>query len=165
MDEAYWPGEEPRVENGLPFLTRNIPSNYLLWAAMTDPAQKTYRFPKEERLHSKKKIEELFKNGSSLRIYPFTIKYLLESQVGNNRILVSVPKKFHKKAVVRNRIKRRVKEAYRLNKHLLTENDAKGFLIAFLYLSDKVLDYKDIETKLITILKRLSKTRTEEKDT
>src|SRR4051812_43206035 len=77
------------------------------------------KFPKEERLSSKKLIEELFSKGSSYYLYPFRLlvkdEKLPEGQLFP-QVLISVPKKKFKKAVDRNRLRRQIKEAYRLNK-------------------------------------------------
>ena len=76
---------------------------------------------KPERLNRKKIIERMFAGGSrSFSLFPLRVVYLpvpdLEAQAA---ILVSVSKRRFKRAVKRNRVKRQIREAYRLNKHLL----------------------------------------------
>jgi ribonuclease P protein component len=119
----------------------------------------SYKFPKSERLSSKKLIDSLFANGKSIFLYPYRIKYLPASQleVHSNQFLISVPKKLFKRAVDRNLIKRRVKEAYRLHKSTyLNPYQPKEFLvIAYIYVAKEILDYDLIESKLIESLKRL----------
>ncbi|MCU0449958.1 MAG: ribonuclease P protein component [Bernardetiaceae bacterium] len=79
-----------------------------------------HSFCRHERLKSDKIIQELFKKGSSVFLYPFKIYYLpiAPQPVGFfwPKVLVSVSKRQFKRAVDRNRIKRLVREAYRLHK-------------------------------------------------
>lgn len=121
---------------------------------MTEPGQ-TYRFPKREKLVSKKDIEELFKNGSSFYLRPLLMKYHpVESDV--NKMLFSVSKRNFKRAVDRNLIKRRMREAYRLNKHLLVSEQGTFYHIGFVYVDKSILPYDQIEHKLKKLIKRLN---------
>ncbi|MFT4757081.1 MAG: ribonuclease P protein component [Cyclobacteriaceae bacterium] len=117
-----------------------------------------FNFPKNERLSSKKLIDNIFLNGKSLFSYPFSIKYLFYTDQEYNQVLISVSKKKFKRAVDRNLIKRRIKEAYRLNKStFLKRNKEKGYLlIAYIYIAKEIHDYSFIESKLIETLKRLN---------
>ena len=74
-------------------------------------------------------------------------------------MLVSIPKKNFKKAVTRNLIKRRVKEAYRLNKYLLADvaNTFPKLQIGYIYTAKEILPYQLIEAKLKKTLYRLIK--------
>lgn len=103
-------------------------------AAPNQPLQDkiSYSFPKEERLRSKKLIAELFGKGSSFNLYPLRFVYLKHPQpeATTPQILVSVSKKYFKKAVDRNRIKRLMREAYRQNKAKLKLEE--GYLIKVL---------------------------------
>ena len=112
-------------------------------------------FHKEERLKSKKSIEELFKKGSSFYLTPFRVKYITVANDAS-KVLIAVPKKLHKKAVARNLIKRRIREAYRLNKSIVSDVSS-NFNIALLYQSKDILTFQEIEKKLITLLHRLAK--------
>ncbi|WP_200975751.1 ribonuclease P protein component [Echinicola sp. 20G] len=119
-----------------------------------------YRLPKNERLHSKKLIKELFDKGSSFFLYPFKVLYLsLEDDSETNQVLFSVSKRKIKKAVGRNYIKRRMREAYRLNKSLLLDGENKKKLIAFVYVSSERESFQAIEPKMKKILKRLAAPR------
>ncbi|WP_186756149.1 ribonuclease P protein component [Echinicola salinicaeni] len=116
-----------------------------------------YRLPKNERLHSKKLIKELFDKGSSFFLYPFKVIYLpLDQAEETNQVLFSVSKRKVKKAVDRNYIKRRVKEAYRLNKSILLDGETEKKLIAFVYVSSKLETFQAIQPKVIKILNRLA---------
>jgi len=85
----------------------------------------SYSFSREERLRSKKLIAELFSKGSSFNLYPLRFVYLKHPQPETTapQILVSVSKKYFKKAVDRNRLKRQMREAYRQNRHKLLVNN------------------------------------------
>ncbi|WP_109831375.1 ribonuclease P protein component [Reichenbachiella versicolor] len=120
----------------------------------------SYSFPKKERISSKKLIDALFNKGASFHIYPFMIKYLPNSEVDAvcHQVLVSVSKKRFKRAVDRNRVKRLVKEAYRLNKphHLQKAKSGNYWLIAYIYVGKKIHSYQMIEKKLIESFHRLA---------
>tara|TARA_R110000850_G_scaffold99019_1_gene205284 strand:+ start:448 stop:834 length:387 start_codon:yes stop_codon:yes gene_type:complete len=124
----------------------------------------TYNFPKEERLHSKKLIQELFEKGSSFYLYPFKVMclpYEVEpTEKPVNQFLVSVAKRKFKKAVDRNLIKRRIKEAYRLNKNLLLkiENQpTSSLLIGLIYTGKEIHDSKMLDFRMKKVLSQLLK--------
>ena len=118
-------------------------------------------FKKEERLKSSQAIDELFSNGSSFFLHPFKVIYSFNhtSQAFPARLGISVPKKKFKFAHDRNRLKRLVREAYRLNK----ENLFYKFLkeksifcnIMYVYLGNEIIPFSEIEKKLILTFKRL----------
>ena len=114
------------------------------------------RLRKSERLSSIKQIQALFTDGKSFNNPPFAIRYLELAEAGqnNHQILVSVSKRNFKRAVDRNRLKRQIREAYRLNKHLLADI-SKKYAIAYIYTFKKMIEYKDLENKLIESLSRL----------
>lgn len=117
-----------------------------------------FKFPARERLKSKKLIDELFSKGESFFLYPFSVKRLTRPAPGSSQFLVSVSKKKFKRAVDRNLIKRRVKEAFRLNKGKFFSQGEENpyFLIAYIYIAKEIHDYRFIESKLIESLKRLN---------
>lgn len=106
---------------------------------------------KQERLHENKRIDGLFASGSSFIAYPLRIVYLRkdrEEAVPDVTILVSVSKRKFKRAVKRNRMKRLIREAYRLNKqpfYDICEKYNVALDIAFLYLKDELSDFAEIE--------------------
>ncbi len=119
-----------------------------------------YSFPKSHRLCSHIVISDLFLNGQSFVSYPFRVVYLetpFDEDV-NSKILISVSKKKFKRAVWRNLIKRRSKEAYRLNRKefstFLNENN-KQIAFALVYLPKEIVDYKTIEKGMVKTLNRL----------
>ena len=118
--------------------------------------QLNYSFPKKERLSGKKKIEELFKRGSSFYLDAFYVRhYPCTDDLDYHQVLISVSKRNFKRAVDRNLIKRRVREAYRQNKHHIS--GIIPLYIGFVYLSKKILTFHEIQDQLIKCLKRLEK--------
>ncbi|WP_071887771.1 ribonuclease P protein component [Rufibacter sp. DG15C] len=120
----------------------------------------SYRFQREERLRSKKLIDQLFREGSSFNSYPlrFVVLRLPQPSVGAPvQVLVSVSKRHFKKAVDRNRLKRQIREAYRLQKHALAAalSPDTTLLIAFLYTGKEKSSFNTICKKLNSGLERL----------
>ena len=121
-------------------------------------------FPKNERLSLQKNIDSLFESGQTFVSYPLRIIYLLhsENEVSESGIsvLISVPKKRIRHSVNRNRIKRLIRESYRVNKsEIFTYYESKDQLlhIAFLYQSSAIMKYADIEKavkKALDIIRR-----------
>ena len=116
-----------------------------------------YRLQKNERLHSKKSIKELFDKGSSFFLYPFKVIYLTldAASTETNQVLFSVSKRKIKKAVHRNLVKRRIKEAYRLNKSLIASSVTKN-KIALIYVASELEDFNTIQQKVQRILKKIA---------
>lgn len=106
----------------------------------------TFGLPRVERLRSKKEIGELFDAGRASSRKPLRVIY---SEAEANAIMVSVPKRLFKRAVDRNLLKRRIREAYRLNRQML---GGKYFRIAILYTSGSIEPYAKIEASLRSIL-------------
>lgn len=124
---------------------------------MTD---KKFTLTKEERLSWKRYIDLLFEKGQSFVAFPLRVIYLFveDEMPARASILISVSKKKFKRAVKRNKIKRQVREAYRLQKpELIThlEGRNKNLLIAFLYIDKEIHPHTTIEKamkKTVTLL-------------
>lgn len=116
---------------------------------------------KPERLNKKKIIEKMFSGGArSFSVFPIRVVYLpVEELEAPASILVSVSKRRFKRAVKRNRVKRQIREAYRVNKHelvkVLDEKQCR-LAIAFIYLSDQLVESSLIEDRIKTALARIA---------
>ena len=114
----------------------------------------SHTFSKEERLCSRKALEELFGGGhQSVSAFPIRAVFMPNGQTGV-RVMVSVSKRYFKRAVKRNRIKRQLREAYRLQKELLQPLEG-GLDIAFLWTSDVMLSTDKVFQKMKNILQRI----------
>ena len=119
-----------------------------------------FSFRKDEFLRKKKLIDRLFAEGTSFFIYPFRI-FWLPTPLETNfpaQILISVTKRVFKKAVDRNRIKRQIREIYRINKHQLYEHFDKTQnqgVIAIIYTANVHLPSEEMEVKIKAVIKRL----------
>lgn len=118
-------------------------------------------FTKEERLCSKKLIDLLFKNGSSFLLYPFRVSFLpvaAENQYPV-QVVINVSKKRYKRAVDRNLIKRRTREAYRLQKELQLYTSIKVphqlILLSIQFVGKQIYDFSFFEKKMGAVMKKL----------
>lgn len=109
--------------------------------------------PRTERLRSLGAVRRLFESGESGFIYPFRYVWFAEPDfVQSVEVLFSVPKKFHKRANRRNLLRRRTKEAYRLQKNLLRADAPVNLDLALIYSSKEVVSYKTIAHAVRRIL-------------
>ncbi|MGO1521350.1 MAG: ribonuclease P protein component [Sphingobacterium sp.] len=121
-----------------------------------------YTFKKEERLCNKRRIESLFHSGSSFIVYPLRAVYLADLPVNSRtsplEVLISVPKKRFKKAVSRNRIKRLIREAYRLEKSQLRfflEAQSLHLSVAIQYVGTEELPLSVLLAKIRQLMRRI----------
>lgn len=120
-----------------------------------------FTLPKSERLHGKSKISALMSRGrwgftSGLK-YCFLKDTASSSDEEANNIIVSVPKRLFKRAVKRNLLKRRLREAYRIQKDILPP---KGYSILFLYNTKEVLEYSALREQVGAVLQKLAEHET-----
>ena len=119
-----------------------------------------------ERIKSRKQIETLFGGGRSrsMASYPLRLVYMTEDADNADHtglmMMVSVSKRHFKRAVKRNRVKRQVREAYRLNKRLLlpaTERlSGKTLSMAFIWLADELMPSERVEKSVTNLMQRLN---------
>ncbi len=120
-----------------------------------------FTFRKAERLSHRKQIDNLFNEGLSFNLPSFKVFYLTQASHTDVpvKVLMTVSKKKFKRAVDRNRIRRLMREAYRLHKHMLTDRLVilPGCIhMALIYVSDrKDIGFEEIERQMIRCLERL----------
>lgn len=112
-------------------------------------------FPKSEKLCGEQAVDHLYKNGKRFVVWPLRVTYLLVDQAPT-QVLIWAPKSLFKHAVDRNRLRRQMREAYRLNKYVLEET-GKYFQIAFNYIDKEKQDYRLIDKAIRKALNRLGK--------
>lgn len=125
-----------------------------------------FTYNKTEKLKSKKELDNLFANGKSFLVFPLKVFYCISDKLSEDNINlgVGVSKRNFKNATARNRVKRLLREAYRLNKtniHSTITNKQLSFFILFI---DKTMPEKRniIDDKMIKVLDKLNKIYTNE---
>lgn len=118
------------------------------------------RLGKAYKLCSKKVIADLFESGQQIKQYPFILQFKYASLPTKKQfqIVTSVPKRIHKKAVHRNRIKRLMREVVRKKKYLIEENitsDDKQLALILIYTSKKEESYSLLLNKIEVLFERL----------
>lgn len=131
-------------------------------------------FPKKERLHHRTLVEGLFQEGESFYEFPFRVTWRVLAQqdlqklfrhgipdgIGRLQVMVVIPKKKRKRAVDRVLLRRRIREAYRLNRlefRKAVENTpgVATLSLGLVYIHDKILDYSYIDGKVKQVLNKL----------
>ena len=117
---------------------------------------------KAERLRSKTKIQDLFNSGKTIRTPQIKMIYKHVECDQNiyhpHMVMFSAPKKQYPKAVDRNKRKRHLREAYRLNKSILYYEDEKRayyYTIIFIYLGSVLLPFKELEKIMVSVLNKI----------
>ncbi len=127
---------------------------------------KQFTLGKNERLKSRKQIEQLFSEGKKFTVTPFRIFYLFQSSLITDHLIfklqfgVGVSVKNFRKAVDRNRIKRLTREAYRVQKNELTEKlkvSGSKLNVFFIYTAKEIPDFKLVKDKVALVLKKFEK--------
>lgn len=117
-----------------------------------------FTFRKEEKLKKEKDIQELFDKGSSFYLFPFKVFFLPHPEPGAplHQVLISVSKRNFKRAVDRNLIKRRIREAYRLQKQSLSPSPR--LLIGYVYTHKEILLFEEIKKRMALTFSKLPRT-------
>lgn len=179
---------EKRAERSLPFLTK-LPlkrSNSFIWEfgnlriseflltfqsaswpqasgqiIKSSNEMGSFSFPKSERLYKKKAIQELFDKGSSFYLYPFRVYFQkCPEPDSGHQVMFSVSKRNFNKATDRNLIKRRMREAYRLNKAAVL--GISKLQMAYIYTAKEILTFDLIRDKILLSFKRFEEKWEEE---
>jgi len=119
-------------------------------------------FSKAEHLCHQSTIRKLFSEGSSFYVYPIKVVWLQinKEQGFPAQVLISASKRDFKNAVLRNRVKRLIREAYRKNKGILyqyLDESGKQCVFALVYTGNKIVSLRKLESIIILILQRLIK--------
>ncbi|WP_299099984.1 ribonuclease P protein component [uncultured Alistipes sp.] len=113
--------------------------------------------PRSERLRSLGAVRRLFECGESGFVFPFRYVWYAEPDTEPSvEVLFTVPKKFHKRANRRNLLRRRAKEAYRLQKQIVRNGATVNLDLALIYSSKEVLPYKVIANAVRKILEHVA---------
>ena len=115
-----------------------------------------YRLSKDEKLKSGKLIEQLFSEGKSISKFPLKLYFLPLEDVEKHKAAFAVPKRNFSSAVTRNRVKRQMREAYRLHKHMLSPKDGAKFALLFLYIGKNKPHYSLLESAMKALVKKFS---------
>ncbi len=115
-----------------------------------------FTFPKSERLKSRKLISRVFSQGQKKAAYPLLLFYLpLETSDAPVKIAFSVPKKRVRSAVKRNRIKRLMREAWRLHKHQISQKLPQAHAFVLLYIGeDEMSAFRQIKKAMRKMVER-----------
>ena len=117
----------------------------------------THGLPKDERLKGRHWFGVLFEQGQNIKRFPLKLVHTTVTETTNHLFGVSVPKRNVPKAVNRNRIKRQIREAYRLNKSLAGTQDFGALF--FIYQGRESLPYARIEQAVKDLLVRYAQTK------
>lgn len=116
-----------------------------------------HSLPRNERLRTMGAIRRMFENGESGFVFPFRYVWFAEPDTERSvEVMFSVPKKFHKRANRRNLLRRRTREAYRLQKEILGGDKPVNLDLALIYSSKEVLPYKTVAHAVRKILETVA---------
>ena len=121
---------------------------------------KTFTYHKTERLKGYKATKSLFEDGNTFLQFPFKVFYIIEETAEPGlKAGVGVSKRLFRKAADRNRIKRLLREAYRLNKPHLAQtavNKQLQLSVFLLYIDKSLLDMQLLNGKMPSVIKKLT---------
>ena len=113
-----------------------------------------------QRIKSRSAFDNLFETGQGIKQFPFRLVWMScpYNEKHPVKIAVVVPKRNMRKAFQRNRMKRLMREAYRLNKNPIVDfanNHKKGFLLLFIVHVNNPVEFAETQEKIILLLQRL----------
>ena len=119
-----------------------------------------FTLQKNERLYLRRQMDKLFEGGSALMAFPLRVLYLQtdDPDAAEVSMLVSVSKKRFHHAVDRNKVKRRVREAFRLRKFDMSrlKPDDKKLMLAFIYVDAKICSSLEMEKAMTKVINKIS---------
>jgi ribonuclease P protein component len=123
----------------------------------------SFTFRKKEKLCSQKLIGEMFLSGNSFLCYPLKVTWMKAEELQSEfpvQVAFSVPKRIFKRAHDRNRLKRLMREAYRLQKSSLykvADNEKMKIILMFVYIGKEQTQFNRIETSVGKVISRMIK--------
>ena len=119
----------------------------------------SFKYSKKDKLKSQKVIETLFSEGESITVFPLRLVYLKTDFEDESTLKtgVSVSKRNFKNAVDRNRIKRLLRETFRLNKSAYFNNICDSYALMILYISKSGTDFESVDKKMKQLLEAFVK--------
>jgi ribonuclease P protein component len=118
-----------------------------------------FKFGKEYKLCSKKIIEQVYRNGSEIKSFPFYLKYMcVKTESTPFQIVFVVPKKKYRHATTRNQIRRYIREAVRLEKEKLENQlnkDQKSLALFLVYAGEQEMSLKTTQNDIAKLFKKL----------
>lgn len=120
---------------------------------------------KNKKLKSRKVISQLFVEGNMVKSFPLKMIFLpIENEEDAiTKVAFSVPKRNFKHAVDRNRIKRLLRESYRLNQQAFFEGDKSVYHVMFIYMSREMPTQQQIDLKLKKLFSKFNSSKTSSK--
>lgn len=122
-----------------------------------------YSFPKKEHLTKKEHFDGLHAEGRGVKVFPFSLRYMeaeLEDGI-QRKVAIVAPKRGLKKAVERNKVKRQMRELYRLNKDKIFDSGATE-IWSIRYLGNRPNDYAFLEAGYLKLLEAYAEQRKKE---
>ena len=159
MGALLFPEEEQRVEKNWLFLTKRSLNSQE--AGTSKSKLKPQGFSRAERLRSKHEIDLLFLKGQTIKTKNLKLIYLLqpnEDAKKTHQGIFSAPKRQFPKAFERNKRKRHLREAYRLNKQILFDRISqknKYCTFIFIYLSQNLIPFERLSEEIGLLLKKI----------
>jgi ribonuclease P protein component len=152
--------EGRKAEKNYPFPANVLVRNNILIPLPMGftPELDSQRFYRDEHLKKKKRIDLLFMEGTRKKFFPLVLLYRPYTPEDEpfHQVLISIPKKHFRKSVVRNKVRRRIREAYRKHKAMLYNNiQGLPFLLGYVYLSKTVVTYAEIEKSIVASIRYL----------
>ena len=129
-----------------------------------------FNFPARLRIKSKKDIERLFENDASFFAHPLLLKYYIEETISDStqepQFAVSIPKRNFRRAHDRNLLKRRIREAYRLQwRQILNETYSSKILLMFIYVGKQINEFDDLHKAVENLLLKIKKSLVSSEET
>ena len=119
-----------------------------------------FTFKKEERLCSRRLIDQLYAEGHRLMAFPFSVQWMVVPNLSPSQVLIVAPKRKFKHAVDRNRVRRLTRECYRLRKpdfYAFLEEHSISIVFSMVYVHNEIMPFEQLGKKMDKLLESLEK--------